>query len=102
KQTIYTELKNIPTLNRGELYSNIFNSNNMLVYLSNTPPKRDELNKLLISFLNSHDGLILYGTDVNSEKLSGFRMTRQQRDKFRQFFNAEFLDYLMEYHGHIK
>jgi hypothetical protein len=102
KQHVYNELNNIPTLARNELYTKVINCEDCIVYLSIAQPKREELNKLLIALLNCHNGIIIYGCDINTEKLTGFKMARQQRDKFRQVFNTEYMNYLMEYHGNIK
>jgi hypothetical protein len=99
---IYDDLKNVPILPRSKIFSNFINVENYIVYLGTNPTKKDELNKLLISFLNSHDGIIVYGIDVNTERLVGMKMNRKMRDKFRQIFNSEYINYLMEYDGNIK
>jgi len=102
KKNIYEEIKNIPTLIRGHPFYNLINTDNQVVFISNSNPKKDELNKLLIAFLNSHDGIIIYGADLNSNKLTGIKLDRKARDCFKQNFNAEYKDYLVEYEGCIK
>jgi hypothetical protein len=102
KSNIFKELKNIPVLCKGDLFCTIINTDNQVVYLSNASPKKEDLNKLLIAFMNSHNGVIIYGADINTNKLSGIRMDRKSRDIFRQNFNTEYKDYLVEYERCIK
>lgn len=102
KSKIQNELRNIPVLSKGDNYINFINTDNQIIFLSNTLPKKEELNKLLIAFLNSHSGIIIYGADINTNKLTGVKMDRKSRDYFRQTFNTEYKDYLIEYEGCIK
>lgn len=102
KKDILEELNNIPTLTKGDLFNNLINVDNSIVFISSTPPKKEEINKLLIAFLNSHNGIIIYGADVNSGKVNGIIMDRKTRDLFRQAFNTEYKDYLIEYESNIK
>lgn len=102
KTNIFHELKNIPVLSKGDDFTKLINIDNQVVYLTNSLPKREELNKILIALLNSHNGVIIYGADTNTNKITGIRMDRKSRDIFRQSFNTEYKDYLVEYDGCIK
>jgi hypothetical protein len=102
KNSIYSELKNITVLCRGDLFTKIINTENRIIFCTNNYPKKDELNKLMIAFLNSHDGIMLYGADINTKKLTGIKMDRKSRDLFKQTFNTEYKDILVEYEGFIK
>lgn len=102
KSNIFKELKNIPVLCKGDLFCTIINTDSQVVYLSNASPKKEDLNKLLIALMNSHNGVIIYGADINTNKLTGIKMDRKSRDIFRQHFNTEYKDYLVEYERCIK
>jgi hypothetical protein len=102
KINIYKELNNITKLKKGEIFSKYIKIENYAIFLSNTIPKKVDFNKLLISFLNSHNGILVYGVDVNSERITGIKMNRKIRDQFRQKFNSTYIDYLMEFYGNIK
>jgi hypothetical protein len=102
KNNIFQELKNIPVLSKDDYYSNLINTDDQMVFLSNVLPKKEELNKLVISFLNSHNGLMIFGVDINNNQLTGIKMDRKSRDFFRQTFNSEYKNYLIDYEGCIK
>lgn len=102
KKNIHKELKNIATFSKGDLFYNAINVDNYIVYLSNTLPKKDDINKLIIAFLNSHNGILIYGVDINTEKLNGIKMKRNARDQFKKLFNGEYKDILVEYNDCIK
>jgi hypothetical protein len=101
RQHICSALKNVPTISKDHLVSNVFDISKSLVYISNSPP-RQELHKVLMALLNCHNGLMIYGGDINSERLIGMRMNRKQRDNFKLNFNGDYMDLFLEFHGHIK
>lgn len=102
KKNIFEELKNIPIIVKDELYYNIIKIDNQLVFLERNIPKKEDVNKLLIAMLNSHNGIIIYGVDVNTSKVKGLKMDRKARDLFRQTLNSEYKNYFIEYEGCIK
>ena len=102
KTNIYDELKNIPILTKETIYSSIINTDDQIVFLSNSIPKKEELNQLIIAMLNSHNGVIIYGVDVNTNKVTGIKMNSKSRDLFRQSFNSDYKSILIEYENSIK
>jgi hypothetical protein len=101
RQHICSALKNVPTIPKDQLISNVFDISNNVIYISNSPP-RQELHKVMMAMLNCHNGIIIFGADVNTEKLIGMKMNRKVRDKFKLTFNGEYMDLLLEFFGHIK
>jgi hypothetical protein len=99
---IYAHLKNIPTLIKGQLFYKVINTDNHMIYVSNGLPKKEDINKFIIAFLNTHNGMLIYGVDSNTDKLIGVKMDRKSRDKFKNTFNGDYRDFLIEYDGCIK
>ena len=52
--------------------------------------------------LNSSDGVIICGANENMDKIQGIKLTRKERDKFKIWFNKEFIDILIKYDGNLK
>ena len=102
KTNIFDELRNIPILTKETIYSSVINTDEQIVYLSNSLPRKEELNQLIIAMLNSHNGVIIYGVDVNTNQVTGIKMNSKARDLFRQNFNGEYKSILIEYENCIK
>ena len=52
--------------------------------------------------LNSSDGVIIYGGHENYNSIRGISMTRKERDKFKIWFNSEFIKILIKYEDNLK
>lgn len=85
----------------GNFYSQ-FDLKNCLVFASSTLPKQNEIIMAVIAMLNSQDGYIIYGVQVNTEEIKGITMSRRDRDKFRCWFNSEFEAILIEFEENVK
>ena len=52
--------------------------------------------------LNSCDGLVIYGCDVENRTIKGISLSRKERDDFKKWFNSEFFKLLIKYEENIK
>lgn len=86
--------------------SNIFealNINTNVCYISKYPNiKKNEIIKFVYAMLNSSNGVIIYGVHENDNIIKGISMTRKERDKFKIWFNSEFIKVLIEYENNLK
>jgi len=67
--------------------------------------KSGEIIKYIYSFLNSSNGIIIYGLfllEKNNYIVKGISIKQKEREKFKKWFNSEFLKILVEYEGYIK
>jgi hypothetical protein len=67
--------------------------------------KLGEIVKYIYAFLNSSDGVIIFGAELNSNNnyvIKGINIKQKLRDKFQKWFNTEFLKILIEYEGYLK
>ena len=74
-----------------------------LCYISKYPSiKRTEIIKVVYAMLNSTDGVIIYGGHENNNNIRGINMNRKERDKFKIWFNSEFIKILIKYEDNLK
>ena len=52
--------------------------------------------------LNSSDGVIIYGGHENNNSIKGISLNRKERDKFKIWFNSEFIKILIKYEDNLK
>ena len=79
------------------------NINTNVCYISKyTSIKRSEIIKCVYAMLNSSDGVIIYGGHENNNCIKGISMTRKERDKFKIWFNSEFIKILIKYEDNLK
>ena len=64
--------------------------------------KEESFRKIIEAFLNTHSGYILYGVDVNSDKIIGQKFNRKDRDDFKINFNYFFINILIEFEENLK
>ena len=64
--------------------------------------KEESFRKIIEAFLNTHSGYILYGVDVNSDKIVGQKFNRKDRDDFKINFNYFFINILIEFEENLK
>ena len=77
--------------------------NTNVCYISKyTSIKRSEIVKCVYAMLNSSDGVIIYGGHENNDSIKGISMTRKERDKFKIWFNSEFIKILIKYEDNLK
>ena len=77
--------------------------NTNVCYISKyTSIKRPEIIKVVYAMLNSSDGIIIYGGHENNDRIRGINMTRKERDKFKIWFNSEFIKILIKYEDNLK
>ena len=105
-QEINRELN--PNIKKNKIYknSNLFEainiSSNSIYYIPSTEIlKSGELVKYIYAFLNSCNGLIIYGGKLLDNKyvVKGISIKQKEREKFKKWFSAEFLKILIEYEG---
>lgn len=91
--TIYKNSKMIETLK--------INTN--VCYISKyTNIKKAEIIKYVYAMLNSSDGVIVYGGHENNNIIKGISLSRKERDKFKIWFNSEFIKILIEYEDNLQ
>ena len=106
-------VKNIKRMvNKGNNSSKIYKNSNLLetlkintnvCYISKyTTIKKGEIVKYVYAMLNSSDGVIIYGGNVNNNSIKGISLSRKERDKFKIWFNSEFIKILIEYEDNLK
>ena len=77
--------------------------NTNVCYISKyTSIKKQEIVKYVYAMLNSSDGVIIYGGHVNNNTIKGISLSRKERDKFKIWFNSEFIKILIEYEDNLK
>ena len=64
--------------------------------------KKDEIVKYVYAMLNSSDGVIIYGGDENNNSIKGINLNRKERDKFKIWFNSEFIKILIKYEDNLE
>ena len=86
--------------------SNLFEAlkiNTNVCYISKyTFYKRAEIIKYVYAMLNSCDGVIIYGGHENNNSIKGISLSRKERDKFKIWFNSEFIKILIKYEDNLK
>lgn len=73
-----------------------------IIFTSPTMIKKEELIKNAFAMLNSHNGKIIIGVDINSGCIRGILMSRRDRDLFKCWMNGELDNLLIEYSENIK
>ena len=113
-QRIMQEINRV--LNPKNKKNNIYKYNNLfevlkfstdLCYLSSSDEiKSGELIKYIYAFLNSANGVIIYGGIYSKENdkylIKGISIKHKEREKFKKWFNTEFYRVLLEYEDHLK
>ena len=64
--------------------------------------KKAEIVKYVYAMLNSSDGVIIYGGHENNNSIKGICLNRKERDKFKIWFNSEFIKILIKYEDNLK
>ena len=92
--------------------SKIYSNNNLLgtlkintnvCYISKyNKIKKAEIVKYVYAMINSSDGVIIYGGHENNNSIKGISMNRKERDKFKIWFNSEFIKILIKYEDNLK
>ena len=73
-----------------------------IIFTSPTMIKKEELMKYAFAMLNSHNGKIILGVDLNAGCVRGILMSRRDRDLFKCWMNGELDNLLIEYNENIK
>ena len=101
--------KSIKLVNESsKIYSNsnlleTLKINTNVCYISQyTIVKKAEIVKYAYAMLNSSDGVIIYGGHENNNSIKGINMNRKERDKFKIWFNSEFIKILIKYEDNLK
>ena len=77
--------------------------NTNVCYMSKyTIIKKAEIVKYVYAMLNSSDGVIIYGGHENNNIIKGISLNRKERDKFKIWFNSEFIKILIKYEDNLK
>ena len=101
---IYQDNK-IKIYKNNNLFEVLKISTNVCYLPSSDSIKSGEIMKYIYAFLNSNDGAIIYGGSLLEENnyiIKGISIKQKEREKFKKWFNTEFLKILMEYEGHLK
>jgi len=101
EQSIYKELKKIPTIKLGKNLFDSIKKKNEIIFISETFPKDNELTTVVYSMLNSHSGSLFYGVDKSDFSIKGIKMNRKERDYFKQEINRR-LKFYMNFDSSIK
>ena len=105
-QDIYNQFN--PRYNSSKIYknSNLFESlkisTNICFISSFNYIKLGEVVKFINAFLNSSDGVIIYGGNRNNLSIKGISLKKKEREDFKKWFNTEFLKILIEYEDNLK
>ena len=97
--------KKIKIYKNTNLFQSLQISTNICYLPSTDTIKSGELIKYIYAFLNSSNGAIIYGASLFEENnyiIKGISIKQKEREKFKKWFNTEFLKILVEYEGHIK
>ena len=97
--------KKIKIYKNTNLFQSLQISINICYLPSTDSIKSGELIKYIYAFLNSSNGAIIYGASLFEENnyiIKGISIKQKEREKFKKWFNTEFLKILVEYEGHIK
>ena len=77
--------------------------NTNVCYISKyTNIKKAEIIKYVYAMLNSSDGVIVYGGHENNNIIKGISLNRKERDKFKIWFNSEFIKILIAYEDNLQ
>ena len=107
-QEIDRDLNQNNEKNRIHKNSNLFKvlniSNKICLLPSSEVLKSGELIKYIYAFLNSSDGVIIYGSKFkdNNYIVEGISIKQKERDKFKKWFNSEFLKIYVEFEENLK
>ena len=104
KENTYQEKisKNSNLFEALKINTNVCYISKNLKIIYNNYNKEDKLTKCIYAMLNSSDGVIICGANENMDKIQGIKLTRKERDKFKIWFNKEFIDILIKYDGNLK
>ena len=89
----------------SDLFEALNISTNNISYISPSEIlKSGELIKYIYAFLNSSNGMIIYGGKLLDNKyiVKGISIKQKDREKFKKWFNAEFLKILVEFEESLK
>lgn len=77
-------------------------SKDEIIFTSPTMVKKEELIKYAFAMLNSHNGKIIIGVDINTGCVKGILLSRRERDLFKCWMNGELDNLLIEFSENIK
>ena len=100
---IYKSIKLVNDLNKNNNLLETLNINTNVCYISKyTMIKKAEIVKYVYAMLNSSDGVIIYGGHENNNSIKGISLNRKERDKFKIWFNSEFIKILIKYEDNLQ
>ena len=105
KRDLNPDNKKIKIYKNNNLFEALQISTNICYLPSGDSIKSGELMKYIYAFLNSSDGAIIYGASLLEENnyiIKGISIKQKEREKFKKWFNTEFLKISVEYEGHLK
>lgn len=81
---------------KGKQIEEYYDIKDKVVFLSMSLPKKEEITKIVFSMLNSSDGIMIYGADVNKGTLEGISMNRKERDLLSCWIDQQFEKILIQ------
>ena len=84
---------------KGKQIEEYYNIKDKVVFLSMSLPKKEEIIKLVYGMLNSSDGIMIYGADVNKGTIEGISMNRKERDFLSCWIDQQFENILIQYNN---
>ena len=96
-------VNDLSTVNKNMNLLETLNINTSVCYISKYPTiKKAEIIKYVYAMLNSSDGVIIYGGHENNNSIKGISLNRKERDKFKIWFNSEFIKILIKYEDNLQ
>ena len=101
KENVHEQLKQLTTIKSGVNMELLLNLANCVIFSSEENQKLEELNKIILSLINSSNGYILIGVDefLNAK---GLLLGRKERDVIKQQLNVYFKNFIVENSNCIK
>ncbi len=72
------------------------------IFLGEKIEKVEKMEEIIIALLNMKNSYLIYGVDLQTEKIVGLNMTRSERDIFKINMNKNFSDILFQYPENFK
>ena len=100
---LVNDLNDLSQLNKNSNLLETLNINTNVIYISKYPIiKKAEIVKYVYAMINSSDGAIIYGGHENNNSIKGISLNRKERDKFKIWFNSEFIKILIKYEDNLQ
>lgn len=84
---------------KGKQIEEYYTIKDKIVFLSMSLPKKEEIIKIVYGMLNSSDGIMIYGADVNKGTIEGISMNRKERDFLSCWIDQQFESILIQYNN---